>query len=77
MKKLIYLLFMALMLSLTTFAQNTQSEKPEMASAMRSNGKIFVVVGVLLLIFAGTITYLILIDRKVSKMESLLNQKAA
>jgi hypothetical protein len=34
-----------------------------------ANGKIYVVVGVLLIVFVCIITYLIMIDRKVSKLE--------
>ncbi len=43
--------------------------KVEMADTMRSNGKIYVVVAVILTIFAGIILYLIRLDRKVSKLE--------
>lgn len=41
----------------------------EMADAMRSNGKIFVVVGVIAIVFTGIVIYLVSIDRKVSKLE--------
>jgi CcmD family protein len=41
----------------------------EMADVMRSNGKIYVVVAVLATIFAGIFIYLILLDRKISKLE--------
>lgn len=41
----------------------------EMADAMRSNGKIYVVIAVLLVIFIGMILYLIRLDRKISKIE--------
>jgi len=41
-----------------------------MASIMRSNGKIYVVVAVLLTILIGLILYLINIDRKISKLEN-------
>jgi CcmD family protein len=41
----------------------------EMADKMRSNGKIYVVVAVMLIIFAGIILYLIRLDRKISKLE--------
>ncbi len=41
----------------------------EMASSMRSDGKIYVVVGVLLIIFLGLIVYLFSIDRKVKELE--------
>mgnify|MGYP001582542088 CR=1 FL=1 len=40
-----------------------------MADELRSSGKIYVVVGVLSVIFIGIIIYLINIDRKISKME--------
>jgi hypothetical protein len=45
----------------------------DMADAMRSNGKIYVVVLVLATIFAGIIAYLIRIDRKISKLEKNKN----
>jgi hypothetical protein len=41
----------------------------EMADAMRANGKIYVVIGVLLFIFIGLAAYLIRIDNKISKLE--------
>lgn len=40
-----------------------------MADEMRSNGKIYVVVAVILTIFAGIIIYLVRLDRKISKIE--------
>ena len=55
----------ALLLSMVTFAQ----EKPEMADAMRSNGKIYVVVVVCLIILIGLFLYVANIDRKIRKME--------
>lgn len=48
---------------------NAQTDKPEMADVMRSNGKIYVVVAVCLTILIGLIIYMILIDRKISKLE--------
>lgn len=44
-----------------------------MADALRENGKIYVVVVCLLLIFAGILTYLILLNRKVSKLEKMMD----
>ncbi|HMR56239.1 MAG TPA: CcmD family protein [Cyclobacteriaceae bacterium] len=44
----------------------------EMADTMRSEGKIYVVVAILLLIFAGVITYLVMLDRKISRIEKKL-----
>lgn len=45
----------------------------EMAETMRSNGKIYVVVAVIAIIFAGIVVYLISIDRKASRIERELN----
>jgi len=53
----------------------TANAQVEMADTMRSEGKIYVVVGILLIIFAGLITYLILLDRKVSRLEKKLPEK--
>jgi len=44
----------------------------EMADTMRSEGKIYVVVAILLLIFAGLIGYLVLLDRKITRIEKKL-----
>ena len=44
--------------------------KVEMADVMRSNGKIYVVVGVLLVIFGGITLYTIRLDRKITKLEN-------
>ncbi len=54
-----------LILITTTFV----SAETEMADAMRSNGKIYVVVAVLATIFAGIFAYLVYLDRKISKIE--------
>jgi hypothetical protein len=62
-----------LLLSILTFAQNGPVE---MADTMRSNGKIYVVLAVVLVIFAGLIIYLVSIDRKVRKMEKDPSAKA-
>ncbi len=40
-----------------------------MADQLRSDGKIWVVVAVIALVFAGIITYLIRLDRQVGKLE--------
>lgn len=52
------------------FALAQDTTKPvDMADAFRSNGKIYVVVAVILTIFAGLIIYLIRLDRKITKLE--------
>ena len=60
------LLIFTLLLSIVLFAQ----DKPvEMADAMRSNGKIYVVVTVCLIILVGLFIYVMGIDRKLRKLE--------
>jgi len=61
----ISLAVMALFMSLCAFAQDA----PAMADTMRSNGKIYVVVTVCLLILVGLFIYVVRVDRKVSKLE--------
>ncbi len=61
-----YTLVIILVLLLTTTMAHAQTE---MADAMRSNGKIYVVVAVLATIFAGIFAYLIYLDRKITKAE--------
>jgi len=46
-----------------------------MADQMREDGKIWVVVGVIAIIFAGIITYLVRLDSKLTKVEKELNIK--
>ena len=60
----------ALLVSFVAQAQDT----PAMADLMRENGKIYVVVAVLAIIFAGIIVYLISIDRKANKLDSELKE---
>jgi CcmD family protein len=62
MIKRILLSFFLMVCSDALFAQ-------EMATEMRSNGKIFVVVAVLVTIFIGILLYLIRLDRKITKLE--------
>ena len=60
-------LFMAgcLFLSCAAFAQ----DKVEMADNMRSNGKIYVVIAVCLLILIGLFIYVFTLDKKISRFE--------
>ncbi len=65
MMKKIMMLFSMLIISVISFAQ----EKVEMADTMRSNGRIYVVVAVVLTILIGLVLYVVRIDRKISKLE--------
>jgi len=49
------------------FFANAQEVK--MADVMKENGKIYVVIAVMLTILAGLVLYLIRLDRKISKLE--------
>jgi len=62
------LLICGLFMSSLLFAQDNAT-KPEMADMMRSNGKIYVVVAVCLIILIGLFLYVTTIDRKVRRME--------
>jgi hypothetical protein len=70
MARKIVLLLSALLLQLFLLAQDG---KVEMADTFRSNGKIFVVVAVIVTIFAGIIIYLVRMDRKLTKLEKYTN----
>lgn len=61
----------AFVLSMVVFGAKAQeaSNNESMASVMRSNGKIYVVVAVVLTILFGLFAYLIHLDRKISKLE--------
>ncbi|MDR7131611.1 hypothetical protein J2X69_003975 [Algoriphagus sp. 4150] len=79
MKKLLTIAL--LVFSLSALAQDkipvTESDysnnSVDMADVMRSNGKIYIVVGIIVIIFAGITVYLISIDRKISKLEKALH----
>ena len=61
------LLLAAILFTTSQFAY--AQDKVEMAEGLRSNGKIYVVVAVLAIIFIGLLLFLISIDRKVSRLE--------
>jgi hypothetical protein len=66
-KKLLLLTF-SFLNGLAIMAQDSTNDV-QMADAMRENGKIYVVVAVIVTIFAGIIFYLVRLDRKISKLE--------
>ncbi|MBP7810561.1 MAG: CcmD family protein [Bacteroidia bacterium] len=68
MKKLILFFFL-----FTTLFVNAQ--EPQMADGMRAEGKIYVVITVLAVIFGCVVAYLVMIDRKVKKLEEELKNK--
>ena len=64
MKKIIYSILFCLFT-----VSNSFSQEVEMANIMRSNGKIYVVVSVIAIIFIGLMIYLFRIDQRVKKLE--------
>ena len=62
-KRTIAVIFLLLITASVSEAQT------EMADAMRSNGKIYVVVAVLATIFVGIFGYLVYLDRRITKAE--------
>ena len=63
--------FFLSLLNIIAIVVNAQdsTQKVEMADTMRSNGRIYVVVAVILVILFGLLLYVARLDRKISKME--------
>jgi hypothetical protein len=60
-----------LILSLPNYAQDSIAVK-EVATGLRADGKIYVVVTVVVTILLGLVIYLIRLDRKISRIEKNL-----
>ena len=78
MKKI--LILGLLFLSLNGFAQEKievteadyANDRVEMADQFRAEGKIYVLVGIIVIIFGGILVYVVNTDRKISKLEKNL-----
>lgn len=83
MKKIKYILVVTfLMMSLGLSAQKTEiveedysNDRIEMADSMRSDGKIYVLVAIIVTIFAGFVIYTVMTERKVKKLEKSLKER--
>jgi hypothetical protein len=73
MKKLLSLLAFCFAF-IPVWAQDT-TDTVEMADAMRNNGKIYVVIGVGLIILLGIVAYLVSMDIKLRKLEKKANKQ--
>lgn len=62
-------------LLLIAFFQSAMAQEIEMADQMRADGKIYVVVGVLLIILVGILLYIVSIDRKLKRLEKEVEQE--
>ena len=71
MKRNIFLILLLIFFQTNImFAQGEQS-----ADFMRSIGKIYVVVGVIVATFLGIVAYLIYLDRKITNIENQISKK--
>lgn len=70
LKYFVFLMIFCFSLPFTAFGSQI-----EMADFLRESGKIYVVVVCIVIIFLGFLTYLIFIDKKVSKLEKKLDEK--
>jgi hypothetical protein len=73
--KHIYKITFALSFMLMSIISKAQENKVEMADTFRADGKIYVVVAIVLIILVGFVVYLISLDRKITKLEKLVGQK--
>jgi hypothetical protein len=64
-----------MLFAIISSAANAQTTEVVMADGFYSEGKIYVVIGVVMLIFTGIIIYLISLDRKLNRIEKALKEK--
>jgi K+-transporting ATPase A subunit len=70
MSKKLSIAFFLLLLSSALSAQN-----PEMADTFRNDGKIYVVIAVIITILIGIFTFLVILDGKVNKLQDSITKK--
>jgi ABC-type spermidine/putrescine transport system permease subunit II len=73
MRKYIFLFLTSLSFSALNLVFSQQNLPVQMADTMRSNGKIYVVVAVIVTLFIGIVAYLITLDKKIAKLEKETN----
>lgn len=61
-----------LMMQFTLLAQRAEGD---MADVFRSEGKIYVVIGVFVIIMVVLFIYLFMMDRKIRRLEDMMNNK--
>ena len=65
------LVFGFVVMSILAMAQ----DEVEMADAIRSSGKIYVILAIVLIVLFGMIAYLFMLDRKISRLERETGKK--
>jgi protein-S-isoprenylcysteine O-methyltransferase Ste14 len=73
-RKLVNRIVLAFLLIALT-GSSVIAQNAEMADEMRANGKIYVVVAIILVVLAGLILYLFLQDKKLNELERLIREK--
>jgi CcmD family protein len=61
---------LAVLIALVATINKALAQQVEMAEGLRSSGKIYVVVGVICIIFIGIVAYLINLDNKLKKLKN-------
>lgn len=70
MQKIKIIFFLSVCMLFTLFLQaQGGGDKSAFDNTMRSNGRIYVVVAVMLTILAGLILYMVRLDKKIGKLE--------
>lgn len=60
---------------LTAAVYPVSAQNAEMADTFRSEGKIYVVVAIILIVLIGLIAYLFLLDRKMNRLEKMFDKR--
>jgi CcmD family protein len=68
--KAVFITLLSLLSSVSVRAQ----QNVEMADTLRSEGKIYIVVAVIAIIFVGIVIYMISLDRKLTKLEKEIKE---
>lgn len=61
------------LLTALLFNHAAMAQDAEMADGMRASGKIYVVVGIILIVLLGLVVYLFMTDKKLTRIEQQLN----
>jgi CcmD family protein len=73
MKRISTSLLSLVLLLVSSFSATAQ---PEMADGMRAEGKIYVVVAIIVVILLGVFAYLFILDRKLTNLEKRLRDRS-
>ena len=67
-------LFFLFLLFITSFVR-AQTEGPQMAEQFREQGKIYVVISVIAIIFLSIVFFLVYLERKLKRLEKEIEEK--